>query len=57
MKLFFTKVSNKAVELETNIDFSWWSDITTKIDPLQIFLTNYGDWLINFFTNFQFLFS
>lgn len=50
-------MSNKAVELETNIDFSWWSDITTKIDPLQIFLTNYGDWLINFFTNFQFLFS
>lgn len=47
MKLFFTEVSNKAVEFETNVDLSWWSDITTKIDPLQIIITNYGDWLFS----------
>ena len=48
MRKYLTQVNNLAIEFETNVDLSWWSDITTKIDPLQIFLTNYGDWLMSF---------
>ncbi len=42
-------MSNKAVEFETNVDLSWWSDVTTKIDPAQIIITNYSDWILNLY--------
>lgn len=35
------KIYNLFLTVQTNIDCSWWSDIATKIDPLQIFLTNF----------------
>lgn len=49
MKQILFKFDEVLYKIQVKTDISTISDYTTKIDPLQIILTNYSDWLMSLY--------
>lgn len=47
MKQLLFKFDEALYEIQVKADISTISDYITKIDPAQIIITNYGDWLFS----------